>query len=74
VTWTGEELVVAGIGPELLDPRGVAAYNPATGGWRRLPDAPYQPTDVVWTGTDVLLVDIFNDAEGFAITRFAVRG
>ena len=59
--WTGKELVVAG--GTTTDPtykvfRDAAAYNPATGKWRKLPDMPATLTGgpALWDGREVLFL------------------
>jgi N-acetylneuraminic acid mutarotase len=61
--WTGSELVVAGGVVRRSDGtfetlRTGAAYNPATGTWRRLPAAPHPRygAKAVWDGTEVLFL------------------
>ncbi len=61
--WTGKELVVAGGHTLLPKPetfRDAAAYNPATGKWRKLPDMPATFRtgfgQALWDGTEVLFL------------------
>jgi hypothetical protein len=67
--WTGNEVIVVG---SQLDNRNVAetptaitlGYDPATDGWRRLPDAPLSPqsSEAVWFEDRVLAWDYGNDS------------
>jgi hypothetical protein len=63
--WTGEELLLladsAFTPPPSMGPPDALAYDPATGGWRVLPEPPLRPDEdgggvPVWTGTELLLV------------------
>jgi Kelch motif len=62
--WTGRELVIAGgLARDYSDGifkifRNAAAYNPATGTWRKLPRAPRPRygARAVWDGTEVLFL------------------
>ncbi len=62
-TWTGRELVVAGgvqvpfSGPSIYF-RDAAAYNPATGKWRKIAPMPRRETGAtaVWDGKEILLI------------------
>jgi hypothetical protein len=62
--WTGKELLVSGVrmgpGGTFIGSKDVAAaYNPATGAWRRLPQPPktaaYCARSVAWTGREMLV-------------------
>lgn len=62
--WTGRELLVWGgavaavQGPEQAFVADGAAYDPATGGWRRLAPSPLEGRSgaaVVWTGTEMVV-------------------
>lgn len=59
--WTGAELIVWGgqhTDPSAPPPADGASYDPATGSWRRLPEAPGPALGgetAVWTGTELLL-------------------
>lgn len=54
--WTGEELVVFGGGRDTLGRRDGAAFDPATGTWRKLPRAPVggYANSLVWTGAEMI--------------------
>jgi len=60
--WTGKELVVAGGATLLPKPetfRDAAAYNPATGKWRKLPNMPAvlgEHGQALWDGKEVLFL------------------
>lgn len=63
--WTGAALLTAGTTTSRSGPDGTArggngaAWDPTTGRWTRLPDAPQRPylaADQVWTGTALLQV------------------
>lgn len=63
--WTGKELLLladsAFTPPPSMGPPDALAYDPATGGWRVLPEPPLRPDEdgggvPVWTGTELLLV------------------
>lgn len=64
VAWTGDRVLVTGLMATeggLLDPDqvGAATYDPATGTWEELPDAPAPFTEfgkAVWTGTELVYV------------------
>jgi hypothetical protein len=62
-TWTGRELVVAGgykFGPghNIIPLRGAAAYNPASGTWRKIAPMPRRESGAtaVWDGKEILFI------------------
>jgi hypothetical protein len=66
--WTGSEMIVWGGTTAILPPREIAwdgaAYDPQDKAWRKLPDAPIGPRtgpEVVWTGTEMLVLGGFLD-------------
>jgi hypothetical protein len=77
--WTGRELVVAGgitDAPAVKVFRDAAAYNPATGKWRKLPNAPTalypQTGQALWDGREVLFLSS-TSARGMAYNPAANR-
>lgn len=58
--WTGDELIVLGIGDGTADPVVGAALDPETGRWRRIADVPYDGlilgVSARWTGTEMVFV------------------
>lgn len=58
MTWTGEEIVFWRGGPMMESQPTAAAYSPATGTWRALPEGPLKnETEVgwIWTGTELVM-------------------
>lgn len=57
--WTGEDVIICcGEGDQFDDFAVTVAFDPETGAWRRLADAPISGTftEAVWTGTEMLVV------------------
>jgi hypothetical protein len=73
--WTGSELILFGGGAK-GSPDNVegAAFDPLTGGWRRIADAPVGLNMVssVWTGTSLLVVGSLMDDGRHATTETSV--